>query len=105
MPVLLIAATAGARADEDCVPGASAMLLAIHAPDWRERVHLLVDDDDGHDARGDREPVSELSALRAGRAALTPGTSTQRARWLAQARDTADARISAIVAAKHRGRL
>lgn len=102
VPFLLIAATAGARADEDCVPGASAMLLAVDAPDWREPAYRLDDDDDDRDARGDRDPVSELSALLAAHAALTPGTPEQRARWLAQARDTADARISAIVIAKHR---
>jgi len=101
IPVLLIAATAPDADEADYLPGATALLTAVDEPDWQGRAQSLGEAD--HSDPPDTEVVVELSALLAAHAATANSTADQRAVWLSDARATADARVAAIVTAKHRG--
>ena len=101
VPVLLIAATAPDAGKADYLPAATALLSTVDEPDRRELVHALDPDDDS--GLAESEALVELSALLCARAATASGTPKQRARWLCDARAATDARVAAIVTAKHRG--
>lgn len=101
LPILLMAAVS-ARETQPSLPGATSLLTAVDLAGWHDLHHLV---EDAYDGRGpiDEDEPRELSALLIECIHLLPTTPEQRARWLALARAVADARVDAIVQAKHRG--
>jgi hypothetical protein len=104
LPFLLLAAAGNDPHNIARLHGANALLAAVDLSGWRDMRHLLDrDDDDDEPIPGEDEPLPELSALLAERVRTVEATDDQRLRWLGRARAIADARIAAIVQAKHRG--
>jgi hypothetical protein len=100
VPILLLAAAGKEPRSSERLRGAMTLLSAVDQPTW----HDVHGPDEGNDdeARGERQPP-ELSALLIARVGTFDATDQQRRAWLAWARTAADARIAAIVEAKHRG--
>jgi hypothetical protein len=104
VPILLLAAAGKEPGSSERLRGATTLLSAVDRPTWHDVHRLLDGPDEGNDDEtpGERQPP-ELSALLIARVGTLHATDEQRRAWLAWARTAADARITAIVEAKHRG--